>query len=100
MKPVRKLARMSFLEKGSLDLETFQRGHCQPGRDYLTLGKIPVPLMRIFTLLFIFHSVAVITLSGSLRADGATNTGVGARPITGAEVILDGSRKLLDEKWT
>jgi hypothetical protein len=26
--------------------------------------------------------------------------GVGARPVRGADVILDGSRKLLDEKWT
>jgi hypothetical protein len=26
-------------------------------------------------------------------------TGVGAKPVEGAEVIIDGSRKLLDEKW-
>ncbi|MEC7110221.1 MAG: DUF1080 domain-containing protein, partial [Planctomycetota bacterium] len=26
--------------------------------------------------------------------------GVGAKPVEGAEVLLDGSRKLLDEKWT
>lgn len=26
--------------------------------------------------------------------------GVGAKPIDGAEVIIDGSRKMLDEKWT
>jgi len=26
--------------------------------------------------------------------------GVGARPLPGAEVVIDGSRKLLDEKWT
>jgi len=28
------------------------------------------------------------------------NIGVGAKPIAGAEVVLDGSRQLLDEKWT
>jgi hypothetical protein len=27
-------------------------------------------------------------------------TGVGAKPIAGAEVIIDGSRQMLDEKWT
>jgi len=26
--------------------------------------------------------------------------GVGAKPVAGAEVVLDGSRKMLDEKWT
>src|SRR5438105_529494 len=26
--------------------------------------------------------------------------GVGAKPVAGAEVIIDGSRKMLDEKWT
>ncbi len=29
-----------------------------------------------------------------------SGVGVGANPIAGAEVILDGSRKMLDEKWT
>lgn len=28
------------------------------------------------------------------------DVGVGARPLTGAEVLIDGTRKLLDEKWT
>jgi len=36
-------------------------------------------------------------VSGS-AADG--NIGVGAKPISGAEVILDGSREMLDGKWT
>src|SRR5258705_2564976 len=36
-----------------------------------------------------------------LRAAAADkNIGVGAKPISRAEVIIDGSRKLLDEKWT
>ncbi len=28
------------------------------------------------------------------------DTGVGAKPIRGAEIIFDGSRRMLDEKWT
>ena len=30
----------------------------------------------------------------------AADVGVGTKPIRGAEVLIDGSRKLLDEKWT
>ncbi|MDX1951640.1 MAG: DUF1080 domain-containing protein [Verrucomicrobiota bacterium] len=37
-------------------------------------------------------------LSFSLSA--AAEVGVGAKPLPGAEVIIDGSRKMLDEKWT
>jgi len=36
-----------------------------------------------------------ITLTGSVFAD----VGVGAKPISGAEVIIDGTRQTLDEKW-
>jgi hypothetical protein len=45
------------------------------------------------------HSLAVVLcllLSTTARAE----VGVGAKPIEGAEVIFDGSRKMLDEKWT
>ena len=38
----------------------------------------------------------LLSLSGALQA----GTGVGARPVEGAEVIFDGSREMLDEKWT
>ena len=44
------------------------------------------------TALIVAPLVAVSTALGEV--------GVGAKPIAGAEVILDGSRKLLDEKWT
>ena len=33
-------------------------------------------------------------------AVAAAETGVGAAPIAGAEVILDGTRQMLDDKWT
>ena len=36
-----------------------------------------------------------ITLTGSVFAD----VGVGAKPISGAEVIIDGTRQTLDDKW-
>jgi Domain of Unknown Function (DUF1080) len=38
-------------------------------------------------------------LEGRLRAQTAA-IGVGARPEAGAEMIIDGSRAMLDEKWT
>jgi hypothetical protein len=38
---------------------------------------------------------ALLVLSTLSRA----GTGVGAKPVEGAEVIIDGSRKMLDEKW-
>ncbi len=42
-------------------------------------------------------TVISISSSNLLAAD---NIGVGAAAVKGAELILDGSRKLLDEKWT
>jgi hypothetical protein len=36
----------------------------------------------------------------SLPAISSAEVGVGAKPLDGAEVIFDGSRKMLDEKWT
>ena len=38
-------------------------------------------------------------LDGQLRAQGPA-IGVGARPEPGAEVIIDGTRAMLDQKWT
>ena len=36
-----------------------------------------------------------LLLAGSLHAE----VGVGAKPAEGAEVIIDGTKKTLDEKW-
>jgi hypothetical protein len=41
---------------------------------------------------------SVLTANSSFAAD--KSIGVGAKPIAGAEVIIDGSRAMLDEKWT
>ena len=38
----------------------------------------------------------VVTTTSTTSAD----VGVGAKPIAGAKVIFDGSRKMLDENWT
>ena len=52
---------------------------------------------------FNFHSLvilcSVVLVAGSSRA-ADTHIGVGAKPTRGAEVILEGSRAMLDGKWT
>jgi hypothetical protein len=39
-------------------------------------------------------------VAGAADDNKAKSIGVGAKPIEGAEVIIDGTRKTLDEKWT
>jgi hypothetical protein len=41
--------------------------------------------------------VLSLALAGSIAQAG---TGVGAKPVEGAEVVFDGSREMLDAKWT
>ena len=49
------------------------------------------------TLTFSLCSVGIVLTS---TADPAVaGVGVGAKPLDGAEVMIDGSRKMLDEKW-
>ena len=51
----------------------------------------------------ISRRLITLVVAGTAWAAGPlawAGVGVGARPIRGAEVILDGSRKMLDEKWT
>lgn len=45
-------------------------------------------------------ALAAIAFSILTPTPGWADVGVGAKPIDGADVILDGSRKMLDEKWT
>ncbi|GDX12088.1 hypothetical protein LBMAG57_38600 [Verrucomicrobiota bacterium] len=40
-----------------------------------------------------------LALATSLTGSAFAGTGVGAKPLDGAEVILDGTRAMLDEKW-
>ena len=52
-------------------------------------------MKRLFFLTCLGLTIAMVS------ADDKTGSiGVGAEPIEGAEVIIDGSRKMLDEKWT
>jgi hypothetical protein len=49
---------------------------------------------------FLAASVLLGSLAGTTATAADPHIGVGAKPMPGAEVILDGSRKMLDEKWT
>ncbi len=44
----------------------------------------------------LFTAFTLITL---IAPSASAGIGVGAKPIDGAEVIIDGTRKMLDEKW-
>lgn len=49
----------------------------------------------------ILHRTAIaLFVFGSMAKVGAAEIGVGAAPVSGAEVIIDGSREMLDDKWT
>ena len=50
--------------------------------------------MKIHRQLF-----TALVLATPLLGSAFAGTGVGAKPLEGAEVILDGSRAMLDEKW-
>lgn len=45
----------------------------------------------------VFLALATTCLMSSIAS---ADVGVGAKPLDGAEVIIDGSREMLDEKWT
>ncbi len=51
----------------------------------------------------LFRSLVIcIAVSGSLLGSGQARAevGVGAKPLAGAELLMDGSREMLDAKWT
>jgi Domain of Unknown Function (DUF1080) len=53
--------------------------------------------------IYSLHRRLVALLFGAVWAAGlalGADVGVGARPVRDAEVLIDGSRRLLDEKWT
>ncbi|MCA9214442.1 MAG: DUF1080 domain-containing protein [Planctomycetales bacterium] len=53
--------------------------------------------MRILFVAFVSVALSLCNLT---NCSAIADVGVGAKPIDGAEMILDGSRKMLDEKWT
>ena len=44
--------------------------------------------------------IAVLTLAALAQITSIAGVGVGAKPIPGAELMLDGTRETLDQKWT
>ncbi len=46
------------------------------------------------------RKILSVLLFGIVSATAAENTGIGVKPIEGAELIFDGSREMLDQKWT
>jgi len=62
-----------------------------PAFSFLENPMICFQRMFRFTAVLFFLPVAAVTA----RAD----VGVGAKPIEGAEMLIDGSRTMLDEKW-
>lgn len=56
--------------------------------------KKSLPFCALFCLLF------CLSLSAVSYAANPNEIGVGARPIEGAEVIIDGTKETLDAKWT
>ncbi len=44
--------------------------------------------------------VLPLLISLSVTSNAVASVGVGAKPIPGAEMLLDGSRHMLDQKWT
>ncbi|WP_338876292.1 DUF1080 domain-containing protein [Spirosoma sp. SC4-14] len=57
--------------------------------------------MNFFYQISGIKAATLLSIIGLASTTGAqAQIGVGAKPITGAEVLFDGSRKMLDEKWT
>jgi hypothetical protein len=55
--------------------------------------------MKLFTFVLLAAAFS-LTACSSMRSGSSKNIGVGARAPRGADVIIDGTRKMLDEKWT
>lgn len=51
----------------------------------------------LHTILATGLACLALTITSTVASE---NLGVGAKPVVGAELILDGSREMLDEKWT
>ncbi len=55
--------------------------------------------MKSLKALYLVPLLAATFLFNNAAAAADKTIGVGAKPINGAEVIIDGTRKMLDEKW-
>jgi hypothetical protein len=61
-------------------------------RGMRTRNRLSLPLLVV--------GMTVAMWSSASAADSDRAIGVGAKPLPGADILLDGSRKTLDEKWT
>lgn len=55
--------------------------------------------MKTFLLALVVSPIFAL-MADEAKAPAPANVGVGAKPIEGAEVLFDGTQKMLDEKWT
>ena len=56
--------------------------------------------MKQNALLLVAAAAISFTACTAPRSSSAKHIGVGAKPLPGADVIVDGTRRTLDEKWT
>ncbi|NND97782.1 MAG: DUF1080 domain-containing protein [Pirellulaceae bacterium] len=64
--------------------------------------KTTIALTTFTTTAFLCLTLIATTVvaQDATNAIDATHIGVGAKPIAGAETIIDGTREMLDQKWT
>src|SRR5690606_32339777 len=78
----------------------------RPCRAFTLTGMTPTsipPAVRALAMPLVAMLVALLAPAALLGADDDARPkriGVGAPPPEGADVLLDGTRKTLDEKWT
>src|SRR5829696_9345374 len=60
---------------------------------------MPKQPMKLLTSVLLAAALS-LTACSSMRSGSSGKIGLGARAPRGAEVIIDGTRKTLDEKWT
>lgn len=53
--------------------------------------------MRLMTSIF---ATLILTILTFWNSSASADVGVGAKPVDGAEVLFDGTRDMLDQKWT
>jgi 3-keto-disaccharide hydrolase len=61
---------------------------------------VSVVLLTSFVSQAVVHNCGVVRAGALSRDDIGDHVGVGATAIPGADVLLDGSRKMLDQNWT
>ena len=75
---------------------------CSAAKETPSAPATPSLQERIMMRLLVLGLPAVIVVASAAlpTAEAQSKIGVGAEPIAGAEVLFDGSREMLDAKWT